>query len=133
MGQVIGGNKVVVNTAGFMIHGAIHMARLDINAVYHTYSPAGKAWSTFGRHLDIIRQDTCNFRGNGAVYEDSWGMVLLEEEGHIITGALGYKSRVMVVQNHDLLTVYGAVDEADCHFTPMERSYGIQILFESSG
>lgn len=35
-GRIIGGNKAA------------------INAACHTHSPAGKAWSTFGRPLDTI-------------------------------------------------------------------------------
>ncbi|KAE8153026.1 class II aldolase and Adducin N-terminal domain protein [Aspergillus avenaceus] len=128
-GQVIGG-KIAVNAAGFMIHGAIHRARPDINAACHTHSPAGKAWSTFGRPLDIINQDTCNFWGAQAVYNSFGGVVLGAEEGERIADATG---RVMVLQNHGLLTTGGTVDEAAYLFTLMERSCEVQIMVESTG
>lgn len=132
-GQVIGGNKAAVNAAGFMIHSAIHKARPDIHAACHTHSPAGKAWSTFGRPLDIINQDTCNFWGTQAVYKAFGGVVLGAEEGERIAEALGEKGRVMVLQNHGLLTTGGTVDEATYLFTLMERSCEVQIMVESAG
>ena len=63
-GQVIGGNRVAVNAAGFMIHSAIHKARPDVDAACHAHSKFGKAWSTFGKPLDIINQDACIFWNN---------------------------------------------------------------------
>ncbi|WYZ37085.1 hypothetical protein EsH8_II_000591 [Colletotrichum jinshuiense] len=132
-GQVIGGNKVAVNAAGFMIHSAIHKARPDIHAACHTHSPAGKAWSTFGRPLDIISQDTCNFWGTQAVYKSFGGVVLGADESDKIAQALGEKSRVLILQNHGLLTTGSTVDEAAYLFTLMEKSCEVQIMVESTG
>ncbi|KAJ5997794.1 hypothetical protein N7522_009454 [Penicillium canescens] len=132
-GQVIGGNKTAVNAAGFMIHSAIHRARPDIHAACHTHSPAGKAWSTFGRPLDIISQDTCILWGTQAVYKAFGGVVLGAEEGVRIAEAMGDKARMIVLQNHGLLTAGGTVDEAAYLFTLAERSCEIQIMVESTG
>jgi ribulose-5-phosphate 4-epimerase/fuculose-1-phosphate aldolase len=132
-GQVIGGNKVAVNAAGFMIHSAIHKARPDINAACHTHSPAGKAWSTFGKPLDIINQDACTFWNCQAVYSAFGGIALEKEEGEHIAQALGEKNRVAVLQNHGLLTTGATVDEAAFLFTSMERTCEVQIMVESTG
>ncbi|KAM0418923.1 hypothetical protein ACHAPT_012188 [Fusarium lateritium] len=132
-GQVIGGNRTAVNTAGFQIHGAIHKARPDINAACHTHSPAGKAWSTFGRPLDIISQDTCTFAGIQAVYQNFGGIVLEDDESQRIAEALGQKNRVAILQNHGILSAGATVDEAAYLFTLMERSCEIQIMVESTG
>lgn len=132
-GQVIGGNKTAVNAAGFMIHSAIHRARPDVNAACHAHSPAGKAWSTFGRPLDIINQDTCNFWGTQVVYNSFGGVVLGAEEGNRIADSLGQTGRVMVLQNHGLLTTGSTVDEAAYLFTLMERSCEVQLMVESTG
>ena len=121
-GQVIGGNKVAINAAGFIIHSAIHRARPDINAACHMHSPAGKAWATFGRPVDIINQDSCNFYGIQAVYNDFGGVVLGAEEGERIVEALGDKGKVLFLQNHGLLTTGGTVDEAAFLFTCLERT-----------
>lgn len=132
-GQVIGGNKVAVNAAGFMIHSAIHKARPDINAACHTHSPAGKAWSTFGRPLDIINQDSCTFWGHQAVYNSFGGIVLEKDEGERIATALGEKNKVAILQNHGLLTTGATVDEAAYLFTLMERTCEVQLMVESTG
>ncbi|KAJ8119706.1 hypothetical protein ONZ43_g3402 [Nemania bipapillata] len=132
-GQVIGGNKTAVNAAGFMIHSAIHKARPDIHAACHTHSPAGKAWSAFGRPLDMINQDSCNFYGIQAVYEAFGGVVLGAEEGVRIAEALGPKGRAIVLQNHGLLTAGGTVDEAAYLFTCMERTCEVQLMVEGAG
>lgn len=121
-GQVIGGNKVAVNAAGFMIHSAIHRARPDINAACHAHSKYGKAWAAFGKPLDIISQDTCNFWGIQAVYNNFGGVVLEEGESERIAQALGDKAKVLILQNHGLLTAGGTVDEAAYLYTLAERS-----------
>ncbi|KAH6981679.1 class II aldolase/adducin N-terminal [Ilyonectria sp. MPI-CAGE-AT-0026] len=132
-GQVIGGNKTAINAAGFMIHSAIHRARPDINAACHTHSPFGKAWSTYGKPLDIISQDTCNFWGTQVVYESFGGVVLEQDESEKIAQALGDKGRVAILQNHGLLTTGGTVDEAAYLYTLMERSCEVQLLVEATG
>jgi ribulose-5-phosphate 4-epimerase/fuculose-1-phosphate aldolase len=130
-GQVIGGNRVAVNAAGFMIHSAIHKARPDIHAACHTHSPYGKAWSTFGKPLDIINQDSTTFYGNQTVYSSFGGVVLEADEGHRIAEALGPTARAIILQNHGLLTAGGTVDEAAYLFTLMERTCEVQLLVES--
>lgn len=132
-GQVIGGNKTAINAAGFMIHSAIHRARPDINAACHTHSPFGKAWSTYGKPLDIISQDTCNFWGTQVVYESFGGVVLEQDESEKIAQALGDKGRVAILQNHGLLTTGGTVDEAAYLYTLMERSCEVQLLVDATG
>lgn len=132
-GQVIGGNKVAINAAGFVIHSAIHRARPDINAACHMHSPAGKAWATFGRPVDIINQDSCNFYDTQAIYNDFGGVVLEAEEGERIVQALGEKGRVMFLQNHGLLTTGGTVDEAAFLFTCLERTCEVQLMVEATG
>lgn len=132
-GQVIGGNKVAVNAAGFKIHGAIHKARSDLNAACHCHSPAGKAWSAFGKPLDIINQDMCTLYGIQAVYESFGGVVLDDEESQRVAAALGEKARAVILQNHGLLTAGSTVDEAAYLFTMMERSCEVQLMVESAG
>ena len=55
-GNRVGGANKAVNTAGFIIHAAIHKARPDINAACHVHSPYGRAWSNFGRGIDMLNQ-----------------------------------------------------------------------------
>lgn len=48
--------KFKVNKAGFMIHAALHKARPDVNAACHTHSPYGRAWSAFGKPIEMLNQ-----------------------------------------------------------------------------
>lgn len=100
LGNVVGGNKAAVNVAGFMIHSAIHKARPDVHAACHTHSVHGKAWSTFGRPIDIINQDSCSFWNAHVVYKNFGGMVLEREEGDRIAQALGPTAKAAILQNH---------------------------------
>ena len=61
--------------AGFYIHSAIHHARPEVESAAHCHSLHGKAWSTFGRTLDIVTQDSCLFYDNQAVYKNFGGIV----------------------------------------------------------
>lgn len=45
-----------INKAAFTIHSAIHRARPDVNAACHAHSVHGKAFSAFGRELEMITQ-----------------------------------------------------------------------------
>ncbi|KAM5341719.1 hypothetical protein ACJ41O_014750 [Fusarium nematophilum] len=131
-GQVIGGNRAAVNTAGFRIHGAIHKALSDIKAACHAHPPAGKAWSTFGWPLDIIGQDACTFWGILAVYQTFGGIVLEGDEYARISEALGDRDRVVILQNHGILTAGATVDEAAYLFMLVERSCQVQIMVEGT-
>lgn len=61
-GKVIDGGDVrLLNTAAFMIHGAVHEARPDVMCAAHSHSIFGRSFCTLGRKLDIITQDACAF------------------------------------------------------------------------
>ncbi|KAK3704693.1 hypothetical protein LTR37_013667 [Vermiconidia calcicola] len=133
-GNAIGGNMSrPANAAGFLIHSALHKARPDVIAACHTHSPYGKAWSTFGRPLEMLNQDVTYFYGDAqAVYKDFGGVVLTEEEGRRLAAALGPKGKGMILRNHGILTVGDTVDEACYLYTLMERSCQVQLLAEAA-
>jgi ribulose-5-phosphate 4-epimerase/fuculose-1-phosphate aldolase len=132
-GKVIGGSGKAVNSAGFLIHGAIHEARPDVMAAAHAHSNYAVAWSTFGRPLDNLNQDTCMFYDHQAVYKNFGGIVLEKEEGARIAAVLGPKGKVAHLQNHGLLTCGSTVDEAAHLFNVVERQCKTQFLVESAG
>ena len=104
-GEVIGGGKPhrrVVNKAGFLIHSAIHKARPDVQAICHSHSPYGKAWSTLGLPLEYTTQDSCAFYKSQAVLDAFGGVVLSKSEGGRIAEKLG-DNKLIVLQNHGLL------------------------------
>ena len=82
----------------------IHRARPDIKAACHCHSLYGKAWSVFGKKVDILTQDACLFYDNQGVYENFGGIALSAQEGEQIAEALGPKHKTCILQNHGLLT-----------------------------
>ncbi|MEL7448704.1 MAG: class II aldolase/adducin family protein [Pseudomonadota bacterium] len=130
-GNVVEG-KGMLNTAAFNIHGQIHKARPDVVAAAHSHSLYGKAWSTLGRLLDPITQDSCAFYNDHALFEDFTGVVLDSSEGESIAAALGEK-KACILQNHGLLTVGDTVEAAAWWYITMERSCQAQLLAEAAG
>ncbi|CAH2350357.1 putative meiotically up-regulated gene 14 protein [[Candida] railenensis] len=126
------GAQVAVNAAGFSIHAAIHKARPDIVAACHTHSIYGKAYSTFGRELEMINQDVCMLYKRHVVFTNFGGIALDSQEGEEIAEALGENGVAAILQNHGLLTVGSTVDEAAYLFTLMENSCRAQLLCDAA-
>ena len=59
-GDVVEG-EAAVNRAAFAIHSQVHAARPDVVAAAHTHSTFGRAFSSLGKLLDPITQDSCAF------------------------------------------------------------------------
>ncbi len=130
-GEVVEGDAVV-NTAAFAIHSQVHAARPDVVAAAHSHSVHGRAWSSLGRPLDPITQDSCAFYRDHAVFDDYTGVVLEVEEGKRIAHALG-EHKAVILRNHGLLTVGRSVDEAVWWFVAMDRSCQVQLMAEAAG
>lgn len=154
-GKIVRGNRLV-NKAAFMIHGAIHQGRSDVICAVHTqvytsqhlytihflfansspcvnfrHSMYGRTFSSLGRPLLPISQDSCAFYGAHAVYNDFGGVVYTPEEGQKLVKALG-NSKAIILQNHGLLTTGKTVDEAIWWFISMERCCQAQLLAEAA-
>ena len=130
-GEIVEG-KHPLNQAAFAIHSRVHMARPDVVAAAHTHSLYGKSWSSLGRKLDPLTQDSCAFYEDHALFDDFTGVVLDVNEGDRIGDALG-DNKAVILQNHGLLTVGHSVDEAAWWFITMERSCQAQLLAEAAG
>ena len=130
-GEVVEGEGLL-NGAAFTIHSKIHAARPDVNAAAHSHSIYGKSWSTLGRLLDPITQDSCAFYNDHVVYEDFTGVVLDLDVGERIAQALGNK-KACILQNHGLLTAAATIEAAAWWFITMERSCQAQLLAEAAG
>ncbi|BDD62990.1 hypothetical protein MAP00_007942 [Monascus purpureus] len=133
-GKVIAGGKDGrrhLNSAAFMIHGAIHRARPDVLCAAHSHSIYGRAFCALGRELDIISQDACSFWNDHVVYRQFNGVVLAEEEGENIAAALGPK-KAALLQNHGLLTVGQSIEEAVYWFTSLEKCCQEQLLADAA-
>jgi ribulose-5-phosphate 4-epimerase/fuculose-1-phosphate aldolase len=130
-GNVVEGDWPV-NRAAFVIHSQVHQARPDVKAAAHTHSPYGRAWSTLGRLLDPLTQDSCAFYQDHTLFDDYTGVVLDIDEGKRIAHALG-SAKACILRNHGLLTAGGSVDEAAWWFITMERTCQVQLAAEAAG
>jgi len=130
-GEVVEGSEPI-NAAAFAIHSAIHRARPDVHAACHAHSTYGKAWSAFGRELDMITQDSLRFYKSHSVYKQFGGVVLAEEEGERIAEALGPSSKAVILQNHGILTVGQSVDEAAFWFLSLDKTCQAQLLVDAA-
>jgi len=131
-GKIIAGKHKNLNGAAFAIHAAIHKARPDVIAAAHAHSLYGKTFSSFGKLLDPITQDSSIFYEDHGLFDDYSGVVLELSEGERIGEALSNKKAV-ILQNHGLLTVGHSIEECIFWFVTMERSCQSQILAESTG
>lgn len=129
-GLVVEGDEPI-NAPAFAIHSEIHKARPDVHAACHAHSVAGKAFSCFGRELDMITQDALRFYKSHGVYRDFKGIVLDSEEGKRIVKALG-NGKAAILQNHGLLTVGGSVDEAAFWFISLDKTCHAQLLADAA-
>jgi ribulose-5-phosphate 4-epimerase/fuculose-1-phosphate aldolase len=130
-GEIVEG-RGMLNQAAFAIHSQVHAARPDAVAAAHSHSVHGKAWSSLGRLLDPLTQDSCAFYGDHALFDDFTGVVVDLEEGKRIAAALG-EGKAAILRNHGLLTVGHSVDEAAWWFITMERTCQAQLLAEAAG
>jgi ribulose-5-phosphate 4-epimerase/fuculose-1-phosphate aldolase len=130
-GAVVEGNAIV-NLAAFAIHSQVHAARPDVVAAAHSHSLHGKAWSSLGRLLDPITQDSCAFFEDHSLFDDFTGVVLSTDEGKRIGESLG-ANKAVILRNHGLLTVGHSVDAAVWSFITMDRTCQAQLLAEAAG
>lgn len=130
-GDIVEGSGLL-NLAAFAIHSQIHKNLPHVTAAAHTHSLYGKTWSSLGRMLDPLTQDSCAFYNDHVLFDDFTGVVLDTAEGERISAALGHK-KAAILQNHGLLTVGQTVDEVAWWYISMERACQSQLLAEAAG
>jgi len=129
-GAIVIGNKPV-NLAGFQIHSAIHKARPEVIGVAHSHSTHGKAWSTLGRFLDPLTQDSAAFYRRQALSDFS-GVVLEADQAQQIVRDVG-DSNFAILKNHGFLTAGLSVESAVWYFIAMDDAARAQLLAEAAG
>jgi ribulose-5-phosphate 4-epimerase/fuculose-1-phosphate aldolase len=130
------GNKVLpseydINPAGFTIHSAIHAAREDAQAVFHTHTAAGVAVSAQAGGLLPISQQSI-FVIPQLAYHDYEGVALRDDEKPRLVRDLGTKNFLML-RNHGLLTVGSSVPNAFTQLYTFERTCEIQVRAQAGG
>jgi len=121
-----------VNGAGFAIHSELHKSRPDVIGAVHVHSPYGKAWSSFGREVEPLCQDSAVVYGDQAIFDAYSGVVADLKEGERIASALGSKNNV-ILKNHGLLSVAHCVETAAWRYIAFDNACRIQLLASAAG
>jgi ribulose-5-phosphate 4-epimerase/fuculose-1-phosphate aldolase len=129
-GSVLNGERAV-NLVGFRLHSALHEARPEVNAVCHAHSLYGKAWSSLGRCLDPITQDSAVLFEQQALIPPP-RVELTMEDAKEFARQFGDK-RVGIQVGHGVFSTGKTVEEAAWWFITMETSCHAQLLAEAAG
>lgn len=116
---------------GVRFHVWIYRQRPDVQAIIHTHPPHASALAATGKPLQIAHMDSSMLYGTAHLPE--WpGVPVADDEGRIISGALG-AAKTILLANHGLLAAGASVEEATYLAVFMERASRMQILAAAAG
>jgi ribulose-5-phosphate 4-epimerase/fuculose-1-phosphate aldolase len=127
----VDGSTQRINTAGFTIHSAIHMARHDLACVVHTHTADGIAVSCQKDGLLPISQHALKFHGHLG-YHDYEGIALDLAERERLVASLGPHS-AMILRNHGLIAAGRSIPEAFLNIYYLERACQAQVKALAGG
>jgi len=130
-GTLARGDQVPLNTAGIVIHTAIHRARPDAACVIHCHTVAGIAVSCLEDGLLPLNQHALQFHGRVA-YHEFEGIALDRDEQRRLIADLGDR-QAMILRNHGLLTVGRTIGEAFSLMYNLETACRIQLATLGTG
>ena len=113
-------------------HLWIYAARPETNAIVHTHPTYASALSMIAEELIVSHMDTCVLYENCAYLPDWPGVPIGDDEGAIISAALGDKQAVLLA-HHGLLTAAKTIDEAAVLAFYVERAAKLQLLARAVG
>ena len=113
-------------------HSWLYRARPDINCIVHTHAPYVSALSMLEVPLEIAHMDACLLYGQVAFLKKWPGIPVGNEEGEIISKAIGDKKAIML-SHHGLLVAAGSVEEACILGVMFERAARLQLLAMAAG
>jgi ribulose-5-phosphate 4-epimerase/fuculose-1-phosphate aldolase len=123
------GTSRLVNTAGFVIHSAVHMAREDAHFVAHTHTQAGIAVSAQRQGLLPISQHAMKFFEHLA-YHDYEGIALDMDERTRLVRDLG-SHNAMILRNHGVLVCGHTAAQCFDQLYYLERACSAQVAAQS--
>lgn len=109
-----------VNTAGFVIHSAVHLHHPDNRFVFHAHPPNALAATAIKGGIPMWIQDS-SMLYNKIGYHDWEGLSVDLDERHRLADNLG-DNKVLIMRNHGLLTVGKTAGE-----TFMNMYYAIRM------
>jgi L-fuculose-phosphate aldolase len=116
---------------GVRFHIWIYKKRPDVQAIVHTHAPHASALASTGKALKTIHMDSAMLHGT-AHLPDWPGVPVADDEGRIISGALG-NAKTILLANHGLLAAGASVEEATYLAVFFERAARMQLLAMAAG
>jgi L-fuculose-phosphate aldolase len=116
---------------GVRFHVWIYGKRPDVQAIVHTHAPHASALAATGKSLTTIHMDSAMLHGT-AHLPDWPGVPVADDEGRIISGALG-DAKTILLANHGLLAAGASVEEATYLAVFFERAARMQLLAMAAG
>ena len=116
---------------GVRFHVWIYRKRPDVKAIVHTHAPYASALAATGQPLKTIHMDGAMLHGTAHLAE--WpGVPVADDEGRIISGALG-GAKTILLANHGLLAAGASVEEATYLAVFFERAARMQLRAMAAG
>lgn len=113
-------------------HMWVYRGRPDVRCIVHTHPPYASALSMVGEPLVIAHMDSTPLYDDCAYLADYPGVPVADEEGRIISQALGTK-RAILLGHHGLLTACSSIAEATMLAIFMERACALQLRARAIG
>jgi L-fuculose-phosphate aldolase len=113
-------------------HMWIYRRRPDVRCVIHTHPPFTSALSMLGRPLVVSHMDATPLYDECAFLAEWPGVPVADEEGDLISAALGDK-RAVLLAHHGHVTVGATVQEAATVAICLEQAARMQLLAEAAG
>ncbi len=128
--NVVEGNGIPNPAVRF--HIWVYNKRPDVMAIVHTHPPKASALSMIGRPLVASHMDTAMLYDDVAFLPEWPGVPVADEEGRIISAALGDK-RSILLAHHGILTTGRDIVEATYLAIAMELAAKLQLDAEAAG
>lgn len=126
-----GNSHYGINYPGFIIHGAVHLARPDVNCVIHTHTRAGIAVSAMSVGVLPLSLFGMRFAKNIG-YHNCEGTVVKMDERETLARDLG-EHDVMMLRNHGLIACGPTIAQAFNTHYMLETACKIQVDAMCSG
>lgn len=130
-GNIVQETPHSINSAGFVIHSAVHAARPDAKCVLHTHTVAGMAIASTKEGLLPLTQKSMRFY-NRIGYHEYEGVANDLDERERLARDLGCHN-ALILHNHGLLTCGQTVARAFFLMKNLEKCCQTQLAAMASG
>ncbi len=113
-------------------HTWVYRHRPDVHAIVHTHPRHISALSMLGIPLPVAHMDACMFYNDCGFLEEWPGVPIDDEEGRIISAALGDRRSALLV-NHGYICACASIEESIYLAVSMENAAELALLAMAAG